>query len=121
MKTFGMTDSVTTCDCCGKKDLLRTVAMEANPHGDVVYYGTHCATRKHGLKTQPKHLAQIMAIADDVAENPPSRTMNNFGQFVKAVSRQGFSGEVKSPLTDNVAQCEWHWSDFKITASYFNQ
>ena len=43
-KLLGITDEVTTCDCCGKPNLARTVAME-NEAGDIVHYGTTCAAR----------------------------------------------------------------------------
>ncbi len=43
-KLLGIVDEVTVCDCCGKKNLARTVAME-NEEGETVYYGTTCAAR----------------------------------------------------------------------------
>lgn len=53
-KLLGIVDEVTTCDCCGKKNLARTVALETEG-GDVVYYGTTCAsyalTGKRSRKT----------------------------------------------------------------------
>lgn len=41
---LGIVDDVTTCDCCGKTRLARTVAMEKED-GEVVHYGTTCAAR----------------------------------------------------------------------------
>lgn len=38
----GITDEVGTCDCCGRNDLKRAVALE-DEGGEVVYYGTTCA------------------------------------------------------------------------------
>ncbi len=46
MKILGITDSVHTCDCCDKKNLKRTVCIELD-NGDIVHYGTTCATKKH--------------------------------------------------------------------------
>lgn len=46
MKTFtilGTCDNVTTCECCGRSDLKRTVALD-DGHG-TTYYGTTCAAR----------------------------------------------------------------------------
>jgi hypothetical protein len=43
-KLLGIVDEVTTCDCCGKTRLARTVAMERED-GEVVHYGTTCAAR----------------------------------------------------------------------------
>lgn len=41
-KILGITDSVHTCDCCGKKNLKKAVEME-NPYGEVVFFGSDCA------------------------------------------------------------------------------
>lgn len=42
-KFLGTTDEVTTCDCCGKSKLKMTVAFDHD--GEVVYYGSTCASR----------------------------------------------------------------------------
>lgn len=44
---LGIEDSVTVCDCCGKKNLKCTVAMETEG-GDVVHYGRDCASKAMG-------------------------------------------------------------------------
>src|SRR5690606_5631667 len=41
-KVLGITDEITACDCCGKKNLKCTVAVETED-GEVVYYGRDCA------------------------------------------------------------------------------
>ncbi len=41
-KILGITDEITNCDCCGKKNLKCTVALE-DEAGGVVYYGRDCA------------------------------------------------------------------------------
>jgi hypothetical protein len=43
MKIKGIVDNVNTCDCCGKTGLAKTVALETND-GEIVYYGTTCAS-----------------------------------------------------------------------------
>lgn len=43
MKVLGITDTVTTCDCCGKKNLKRTVVLDTET--GVLYYGTSCAAK----------------------------------------------------------------------------
>lgn len=40
-KILGTCDSVTECDCCGKKGLKKTVAL--SNEGSIIYYGTQCA------------------------------------------------------------------------------
>ena len=42
MEIKGITDSVTTCDCCGRTHLKRTVAIETED-GEILHYGTSCA------------------------------------------------------------------------------
>lgn len=46
-RALGITDAVTTCDCCGKSGLVRTVCMELDG-GALVHYGTTCASRNTG-------------------------------------------------------------------------
>lgn len=40
----GVTDEVTSCDCCGRQDLKRTVAL-LGEDGDEVFFGTECAAK----------------------------------------------------------------------------
>lgn len=46
-RALGITDAVTSCDCCGKSGLRRTVCMELDG-GELVHYGTTCASRNTG-------------------------------------------------------------------------
>lgn len=46
-KTLGITDDVHCCDCCGKSNLKSTVAMERND-GEVLHFGSVCATKHTG-------------------------------------------------------------------------
>lgn len=43
-KIVGVVDDITICDCCGKKNLHRTIALE-NEDGSILHYGTTCASR----------------------------------------------------------------------------
>lgn len=45
---LGTSDEVTTCDCCGKKNLRITVALEPTDGSGDVYYGRICAARALG-------------------------------------------------------------------------
>ena len=46
-KTLAIVDDVNTCDCCGKSDLKSTVAMERED-GEILHFGSVCATRHSG-------------------------------------------------------------------------
>lgn len=53
---LGTTTDVTTCECCGRTDLTRTVIIVAidadgTPHGEPTHYGTTCAARALGTTT----------------------------------------------------------------------
>jgi hypothetical protein len=50
-KTIAIVDDVHTCDCCGKSDLKTTVAMESEA-GEIVHFGSTCATPHGGRDTR---------------------------------------------------------------------
>lgn len=43
----GISDDVTTCECCGRTDLKRTIALESGT-GEIRYFGTACAAHAMG-------------------------------------------------------------------------
>jgi hypothetical protein len=47
-KVLGFTESVTSCDCCGKQDLKGTYAMEHIESGEISYFGCVCAGKHQG-------------------------------------------------------------------------
>ena len=51
-KMIGITDEVTSCDCCGRTDLKRTVVLERTDDGVIVYFGTTCGARAIGWTTK---------------------------------------------------------------------
>lgn len=42
MKIIGHSDTFTTCDCCGRKNLKKTIVLDNE--GAILYYGTSCAS-----------------------------------------------------------------------------
>lgn len=65
MQALHITDSVNTCDCCGKSGLKVTVAMLTDA-GEVVHYGTTCAARNSGKSPatiNPEISARAAALA----------------------------------------------------------
>jgi hypothetical protein len=55
-------DSVTTCDCCSRRDLKATVCLRLDD-GRIVYYGRTCAARNTG-KDWPQIVEGIRAERD---------------------------------------------------------
>jgi hypothetical protein len=47
MKIIGITDEVTSCDCCGKSNLKKTVVLE-DQEGNINYFGQVCASKAAG-------------------------------------------------------------------------
>jgi len=43
VKILGVTDEVTTCGCCGRNGLKKTIALEIDE--TLTHYGTTCATK----------------------------------------------------------------------------
>lgn len=44
MQAIAITDDITTCDCCGRAGLKRTVVLRSDD-GAIRYHGTSCAAR----------------------------------------------------------------------------
>ena len=63
MKVLGITDSVSTCDCCGRSGLKRTVALESETKG-TVYYGTGCAAMAVRGNKRPATVRAIVGEAE---------------------------------------------------------
>jgi hypothetical protein len=56
-RILGTSDTVTTCDHCGRSDLARTVALDFD--GEVSYYGTTCAAKAFFPKSTGADVAKI--------------------------------------------------------------
>lgn len=61
---LGVEDSVNTCDCCGKSNLKKTVALDID--GVKFNYGVICAGRALGTKT--KNPADVAAAVTGINE-----------------------------------------------------
>lgn len=65
VRFLGTTDDVTTCECCGKKDLKSTVAISIDD-GDAMYFGVTCAA--HALRRDARHVRGESRKADRARE-----------------------------------------------------
>jgi len=61
VRYLGTSDDVTTCDCCGRKDLKSTVALSIDD-ADPVYFGVICAAK--ALRTSGKAVVDASRRAD---------------------------------------------------------
>ncbi len=71
VRVLGITDERTECECCGRKGLKRTVALdradaEGNLTGDVTYFGTDCAAK--ALMGESSHKSTNRKNAETVAQ-----------------------------------------------------
>lgn len=55
-KLIEVSDEVTTCECCGKRNLKRTAVLR-DEDGNIVHFGSDCAAK--ALMGDKKHKAQI--------------------------------------------------------------
>lgn len=66
MKILGISDEVTTCECCGRKNLKRTVVLSCG-EGEV-HYGSQCAAdalRAKGLFWTKKDVERLALAAKE--------------------------------------------------------
>lgn len=55
-KILGITDERTTCECCGKANLKRTVAIEFT--SEIKFYGTTCAAKALNFPNPEKYTSR---------------------------------------------------------------
>tara|TARA_Y100000590_G_scaffold80915_1_gene89864 strand:- start:251 stop:607 length:357 start_codon:yes stop_codon:yes gene_type:complete len=117
MKILGISDEVSICHCCGKKNLKRTVALE-HDSGEVFYYGTTCAsyaTLPNGKKVSKEEISSVCELFS------LKNKCSNFKEFVAETKRKGYGFTIKSPLVEfhNVSIVTWCWEGIKITHKDF--
>lgn len=68
---IGSTDDVTTCDCCGKQNLKKTVILsilddDNNDNGDYAFFGSTCAENALYNNKQSKTASKVKGIKNKV-------------------------------------------------------
>ena len=71
MRALHLTDTVTTCDCCGRANLKATVLM-LRDDGGTAHYGRTCAARNSG-KTSKQ--IQVEIYAEEARQQQRQRKM----------------------------------------------
>lgn len=74
----GITDEVSTCDCCGRTDLKRTVVLESEATG-IVHFGTDCASRAMATKMSRKAFETVATAASFAAKHGATAAVRKFG------------------------------------------
>lgn len=90
----GITDDCTTCECCGRQNLKRTVALapldcDGNEDGDPVYYGTSCAAVVlRRTQTWISTTAKVAAIHHRERDNTARRIISVYAPVEFATTRE---------------------------------
>lgn len=53
---LGTTDTITTCECCGREELKKTVALR-DDSGEITYFGVTCAAKAAKWTTKAMNAA----------------------------------------------------------------
>lgn len=77
----GSTDTVTTCGCCGRADLKRTIVLQENESREFVYYGSTCGARALGWEVKQFNAAAKRA--DVAARNARRERAHRINQAVE--------------------------------------
>jgi len=70
-KFLGTTDERTSCDCCGRTELKRTVVLQLRDDAEPVYFGVVCASRR--LAMPAKQVRSNAAAADKAKRDEAHR------------------------------------------------
>lgn len=119
-KVLGISDERTECECCGRKGLKRTVALdrtdaEGNATGDVVYFGVDCAgAAVHCRKTSSNTTKVKNAAAAYETEQKAIRrnklarvaTEKNRANYLYSSTRRGIEGSYFAFRGDEVVRVD---------------
>ena len=74
---LGTCDNVTDCECCGRSNLKRTVAL--SNEGATVYYGTQCAANAtKRSKAWVKKSRKVLLCCEECGHTGAHRTNGRF-------------------------------------------
>jgi len=100
LKILGTTQDVTTCECCGLKNLKKTVELgvldaDNNFGGEVLHYGVDCAATalgfsKRGGKTQVENKV-LNLVAEFKASKSKNADLNKMVNLYYARKRAGLT------------------------------
>lgn len=77
-KFLGISDERLTCECCGRENLKRTVAVLFQDSQEVLYFGTSCAARALSLTSKEVERSAKGAQAQKEAAEAEARQAARF-------------------------------------------
>ena len=95
---LGTTDEHTACECCGKVDLKRTVAIRDLDSGADRFFGTACAAR--ALRVQIAEVRKGTEAADKARRETAERTRRAAADARAQVERAAFRAWVVAKTGD---------------------
>ena len=103
-KILGITDDVTTCDCCGKTNLKKTVVLDNG--SETVFYGVDCAAT--ALRGTKKAKSEIEWIGQWItkAKNWLAKGYT-IEQICKAMNNQAVPAEIKNGVLGIWVNRQW--------------
>lgn len=90
-RILGINDDVTTCECCGKSGLKKTVVIQTSEFG-IVHYGSQCAAKK----LAPKGVEASSLLATAMAKQ----------YATKWIAAHGNAPEILERIA-NFIRCKW--------------
>jgi hypothetical protein len=88
IQVIGISMNVTTCECCGKQDLSKTVKIQDLESGLIMHFGTTCAAKANkydnaaAAAKAEKEVKNVIALSkryNGISEGTKSRTMTILG------------------------------------------
>lgn len=104
---LGTSDEVTTCDCCGKKNLRSTVALEATDGSGDVHFGRVCAARALGWGDTPDDGRRVQRAAER-REEARRETAERAAYDANVAAMRQYVCPSSSPYADDGDRAEWH-------------
>jgi len=120
-RVLGTTDDVTTCECCGRKDLKGTVALQWTVDGAAmglpVFYGCVCAAR--AVNRPAKEIKAAAKTADDEKAAHVARATRRLyaaqmAACETAVNARADAEGIAARLPWNAGYCEKLWALAKV-------
>lgn len=114
---LGTSDEVTTCDCCGKKNLRSTVALEATDGSGDVHFGRVCAARALEWGDTPDDGRRVQRAAER-REEARRETAERAAYEANVAAMRQYVCPSSSPYANDGDRAEWHVSYVYWRESY---